>query len=110
MSAEAVGQGDVESAAAHPEEMRASFILRIGDRAVLEGSARTTPAGVISTGIAVGAALGGFLGQIAPEGLLDDRTPAILMSALGLGGLGALVAAGLAVWADKRSRRRPTVR
>jgi hypothetical protein len=61
----------------------------------------------VATGAVIGAALGGFLGEIAPEGLLENHTPAILMSALGLGGLGALAAAGLAAWADKRSGRRP---
>lgn len=38
---------------AHPEEMRASYALRLGSRITLSGTARITPAGVITTGIAV---------------------------------------------------------
>ena len=60
----------------------------------------------ITAGIVVGAVIGGLLGAVAPGGLLDNRTPAIVISAIGLGGLGALVAAGLAAWADHRSGRR----
>ena len=41
----------------HPEEMKASFNLRIGDRISLEGSARMTPAGVVTGGIALSAVL-----------------------------------------------------
>lgn len=37
----------------HPEEMRASVDLRIGDSISLQASARTTPAGLVSTGIMV---------------------------------------------------------
>ncbi|WP_026282957.1 hypothetical protein [Rhizobium sp. 2MFCol3.1] len=39
----------------HPEEMKSVFDLRVGKHITLQGSARTTPAGVISTGIAVAA-------------------------------------------------------
>lgn len=39
----------------HPEEMKASFAMRIGERTVIEGSARVTPAGVMSAGLAVAA-------------------------------------------------------
>lgn len=41
----------------HPEEMRAGFDLRIGKNINLKGTARITPAGVISTGIAAVAIL-----------------------------------------------------
>ncbi len=37
----------------HPEEMKSVFDLRVGKHVTLQGSARITPAGVISTGIAV---------------------------------------------------------
>ena len=37
----------------HPEEIRASYALRLGSRITLSGTARITPAGVITTGIAV---------------------------------------------------------
>ncbi|TWF53139.1 hypothetical protein [Neorhizobium alkalisoli] len=40
---------------AHPEEIRADYELRIGKHINLRASARITPAGVISTGIAVAA-------------------------------------------------------
>ncbi|KAA0699358.1 hypothetical protein DTW90_08090 [Neorhizobium sp. P12A] len=39
----------------HPEEMKSVFDLRVGKYITLQGSARITPAGVISTGIAVAA-------------------------------------------------------
>ncbi len=41
----------------HPEEMKAVFNLKIGDKISLQGSARTTPAGIISAGITLSAIL-----------------------------------------------------
>ena len=41
----------------HPEEIKATFDLRVGTIANLQGSARTTPAGVISAGIAAAAVI-----------------------------------------------------
>ncbi len=41
----------------HPEEMKAVYDVRIGKWITLQGSARITPAGMISTGIAVSALL-----------------------------------------------------
>lgn len=41
--------------AAHPEEMRATYEVRLGERITLQGSARITPAGVISLGLAAAA-------------------------------------------------------
>jgi hypothetical protein len=35
----------------HPEEMRAGFDLRIGKNINLKGSARLTPAGIVTSGI-----------------------------------------------------------
>lgn len=35
----------------HPEEMRTSFNLRIGRSVSLQGSARITPAGVVTAGL-----------------------------------------------------------
>jgi hypothetical protein len=35
----------------HPEEMRAAFELRIGERTNLHGSARLTPAGIVAAGL-----------------------------------------------------------
>lgn len=40
---------------AHSEEISSTFVLNVGKHIVLQGSARITPAGVISTGIAVAA-------------------------------------------------------
>jgi hypothetical protein len=48
----------------HPEEIKSDFELRIGKHISLQGSARITPAGVISTGIAV-AAMALALGYLA---------------------------------------------
>lgn len=39
----------------HPEEIKSTFDLRVGKHIALQGSARITPAGVISTGLAVAA-------------------------------------------------------
>jgi hypothetical protein len=39
----------------HPEEMKASVDLRIGKSVSLQATARTTPAGLVSTGIMVSA-------------------------------------------------------
>lgn len=39
----------------HPEEIKSVFDLRVGKHITLQGSARITPAGVISTGLAVAA-------------------------------------------------------
>ena len=35
----------------HPEEMRTNFDLRIGKSIQLQGSARITPAGVVTAGV-----------------------------------------------------------
>ncbi len=42
-----------EAPITHPEEMRANFNLRVGDKISLQGAARITPAGVVSAGIAL---------------------------------------------------------
>lgn len=39
----------------HPEEMRASAEIRLGERVTLQASARITPAGMISVGVAAAA-------------------------------------------------------
>jgi hypothetical protein len=41
----------------HPEEMRATFDLRFGTSVALQGSARMTPAGMVTIGVAVAAIL-----------------------------------------------------
>ena len=37
----------------HPEEMKATYDLRIGKHVTVQGSARITPAGIIATGVAI---------------------------------------------------------
>ena len=44
----------------HPEEMKGSIALRIGRQTVVECSGRTTPAGLISAGIALAAIIAAF--------------------------------------------------
>lgn len=41
----------------HPEELRASAALRLGDRIAFEAKARTTPAGIVAIGVTVAAIL-----------------------------------------------------
>lgn len=41
----------------HPEEMRASWDVRVGRNITLSGTARWTPAGVVTAGIAASAVL-----------------------------------------------------
>lgn len=48
---------DTEPAPSHPEEMKAVYDVRVGSLIRLQGSARITPAGVVTTGIAVSAIL-----------------------------------------------------
>ena len=40
-----------ETPATHPEEMRTSFNLRIGEETSLRGDVRMTPAGVVTAGL-----------------------------------------------------------
>lgn len=54
----------------HPEEIRSAFELRLGRHITLQASARITPAGVISAGIAVAAmvlALGYLASAMRPR-------------------------------------------
>ena len=53
----------------HPEEIKSTFELRVGDYITLQTSARITPAGVICTGIAVAAVVLslGFLASSARQ-------------------------------------------
>ncbi|RVD57896.1 hypothetical protein EN828_13605 [Mesorhizobium sp. M2D.F.Ca.ET.185.01.1.1] len=64
-----VVQEEEPSAAVHsyPEEIKSVFDLRLGKHVTLQGSARITPAGVISAGIAA-AAMMLALGYLASSG------------------------------------------
>ena len=44
---------DATTAAAHPEEMRATVRFRIGNSVSLDATARATPAGLIAVGLLV---------------------------------------------------------
>ncbi len=46
--------------APHPEEMKSIFTLRIGNAVSIEAVARTTPAGIVSVGVALGLAVLAF--------------------------------------------------
>lgn len=48
-------QEDPLPAPAHPEEIKATFDLRVGNHISMKATARITPQGVISTGIAIAA-------------------------------------------------------
>lgn len=48
---------DQDTIPIHPEEMKTSFNLRIGKSISLQGSARITPAGVVTAGITATAIL-----------------------------------------------------
>jgi hypothetical protein len=50
-----VEEVNLSAVPSHPEEIKSEFDLRVGKHITLRGSARITPAGVISTGIAVAA-------------------------------------------------------
>jgi hypothetical protein len=50
-----VKEENLSAVPSHPEEIKSEFDLRVGKHITLQGSARITPAGVISTGIAVAA-------------------------------------------------------
>ncbi len=46
-----------ETAAPHPEEMKASVTVQIGKAVTISASARTTPAGLVCTALLVAATL-----------------------------------------------------
>ncbi|RDJ27653.1 hypothetical protein DWF00_12030 [Bosea caraganae] len=58
-----------ESIPTHPEEMKASFNLRVGKSISLQGSARITPAGVVTTGLMISAIVlaFGYLARSMPH-------------------------------------------
>jgi hypothetical protein len=51
----ALVQEDASTSPSHPEEIRSTFDLRVGKHITLQGTFRITPAGVISSGLAVAA-------------------------------------------------------
>ena len=48
---------DATTAASHPEEMRSTLTVRVGNHTVLHATARATPAGLIALGALVPAIL-----------------------------------------------------
>jgi hypothetical protein len=51
MEMKAMTETAPEAPATHPEEMRATFDLRVGEHINLHGSARLTPAGIVAAGL-----------------------------------------------------------
>jgi hypothetical protein len=51
MDMKAMTETAPEAPVTHPEEMRATFDLRIGENTSLRGSARLTPAGIVTAGV-----------------------------------------------------------
>jgi hypothetical protein len=51
MDIKAMTETAPEAPVTHPEEMRATFDLRIGENTSLRGSARITPAGIVTAGV-----------------------------------------------------------
>lgn len=47
----------IEAAGAHPEEFRATWDMKVGDRITMHGTARCTPVGLVTAGIAASAIL-----------------------------------------------------
>lgn len=46
---------DSEPPLTHPEEMRATFSLKVGNTVSMQATARMTPAGIVAIGLMVGA-------------------------------------------------------
>lgn len=54
-------RSEPEPLSTHPEEMKAVFDLRVGKWISLQGSARMTPAGIVTVGITTAATALAFL-------------------------------------------------
>ncbi len=52
---------EVETAAPHPEEMKASVHLQIGNLVSLRATGRTTPAGIVSATLFLAVLVGAFI-------------------------------------------------
>ena len=50
-------KGQAETAPVHPEEIRASVDLRIGQNVALRATVRTTPVGLVTAGVVVAVVL-----------------------------------------------------
>jgi len=60
----------------------------------------------IRAGVLLGAAVGAFAAALAPGAATVPWSAAVGITAFALAGLGALIGAGFAVFADRRSSRR----
>ena len=58
---------------AHPEELRATVDLRVGDRVRLAAAARTTPAGLMAVGLMVSSILMAVALVVRAAGTARDR-------------------------------------
>jgi hypothetical protein len=106
-----------EAEPAHPERpeaepaQRAPASLGAPDIARLAtGSTRRAPrlGRFIAVGVLVGAVIAAVVALLGPSGPVLGRDAVFLLLFLGLGMLGALTGAGVAVVADRRSAGRPS--
>lgn len=106
------GGGAPEPAAPEPEtagpvvggaEPDAATLERIAEPAVLRRAPRY--GSFIRAGVVLGAVVGALLAALAPAAPDTPRSAVIGLAAFGSAGLGALLGAGLAVLADRRSGR-----
>ena len=66
-------QPPAPEALAHPEEIKATVDLRLGDRMHLKATARTTPAGLVATGLMVSSILMAVAFVVRAAGGRRDR-------------------------------------
>ena len=77
---------------------------RVAEAAVVRHAPRF--AAFVRTGVLLGAVIGVIVAAIAPASPGSPRAAVIALTALALAVLGAIVGAGMAVLADRRSQRR----
>ena len=69
--------GGIQPAAAealtHPEEIKATVDLRLGDRVQMKATARTTPAGLVATGLMISSILMAVAFVVRAAGGRRDR-------------------------------------
>lgn len=99
-SAPATGSAPTTGSAAPPERDS----QRVADAVVVRHAPRF--AAFVRAGVLVGAVLGVLGATIVPAPSDSPRAAVIALTALALAVLGAIVGAGLAVLADRRSQRR----
>lgn len=81
----------------------AATLERVAEPAVVRRAPRY--GAFIRAGVVLGAVIGWMVAALAPSTPDEPRSAVIGLTALGLAGIGALLGAGLAVLADRRSDR-----